>query len=242
MDVTHGHLVPHELLRIAYYYTCDYAPLAIHAFIRDPFVHPFELRHRRKGKLGEYLGSEGVPVIRLFLLRVRALNSFAHSVPPPMCFWLGLLEVMLHEIGHHRQCYNPEYRDDAGEAGYWDAWPERDARQFALREIKRLATLDDDLFMPGRSADMGFLGAVTSRWLETSARKVREHPQRWALTHKIREAKLRSVHVGCRDPLAGVAEAEGRVWHDKRGHAYRYLRLGQAVRRGLLDEALAGPL
>ncbi len=244
MEVTNGHFVPHELLRIAYYYVSPYPPLAIRAFINDPFAHPFSKWYKRKGTMGEYCSDGNTVAVHLFLRRVQLFNSFARFVPPPMCFWLGLLEVLLHEIRHHLQVYESDAarHDDYGQGSYRRSWPERDARQFAFREIKRLAELDDDLFMPWHSADMGYLGAVTSRWLKAAAKEVREHPDRWVVTHMLREAKERAVHVGHRNPLAHVAESDGVVWQDKRGHKYRYLRLGQAVRMGLLDAALAESL
>jgi hypothetical protein len=90
---------------------------------------------------------------------------------------------------------DPLYLNNYESFGYWDCWPERNARRFAWEEIHRLADLDENLFAPRNTSELGYLGIFASNNIKSTAKCVRNSPNAWNLSQKLREARLRAIHV-----------------------------------------------
>lgn len=146
--------------------------------------------------MGEYTfrGNTRRGEIDLFLAKIARNHSYYEALPPGINAWLALLEVTMHEIGHHNQGTQPGYRDDYDRFGYECCYPERDARWFAWHEMLRLAELDPFLFAPRHVRDLGWLGGQVNRALK-EMRDTVYATNNWRLSNTLREARLHAIHV-----------------------------------------------
>ena len=330
MKIHNPKTLPEELIKICNYYAdTTRRPFDVLSFVGDPSPY----KEHRKGVCGQYFGNSSQ--IHIYLARIQHNYRYVDypNLPPGIGEWLSVLEVFLHEFGHHIQVEDPDYVYDYDEMGYWNSWPERHANNFAYQEIHRLATLDKSLFAPQYTRDLGYLGIHASNRLRNLWDSNNESPSSYKIS-ELREARLRAIHIGkntiaqkvetiikeklefypgyfCEDfpepesiedtymgyasadcfdlciedyppeyfgitdseeipepidfsemilsqsglrkkelvcheysnkcipnPLAKFAEKEGIVWADKLGRKWRYLELGQAIDRGLLEHQI----
>jgi hypothetical protein len=159
----YGEVLPNAMRSISYYYAGQTKrPVNLISYIKDPIQSIGEDGYdERQGLLGQYCNDPNL--IFLYLERICERHPAMWPLTPGLGSWLAVLEVLMHEIGHHLQKENPFYEDNFASRGYWDCWSERDARQFAWQEIHRLAELDKNLFAPRNYADLGYLGIQASR-------------------------------------------------------------------------------
>lgn len=195
MNILNAKTLPAELIAIADYYAGQSKrPFDLLSMVSDPekLVNSSGYDDRAR-IMGEY--REEPHQIYLYLGRIIANHRAIQKLPPGLGHWFAILEVFLHEMGHHLQRENRFYCDDYSLQGYWDCWPERDARRFAYEELHRLADLDENLFAPKYTKDLGYLGVNASRMLESYSVTVWDNPDSWKITNLLRSARLRAIHV-----------------------------------------------
>lgn len=225
--------LPAEFWKLVAYYD----PPRVRVWLNDP------LASQRKGVRGEY--NDGV--IDLYMHRIWWYGVVWSDFPTAgvqVMAWLELLKTFLHEVRHCQQEASHENRpwyDWQADTSYYQAsWHERDSRAFTAREILRLATLDDDLFMPNTFS--GYLGSRVGRLMGKMARAVRDGHY-GELVPLYASMERAGAHIPCHHPCAKY-EDRLRVHRTPSGRRYRYLSPAQAVWSHFLNGwlySLGGP-
>jgi hypothetical protein len=193
----YGEVLPNEMRSICSYYAGQTKrPVNLISYIKDPIQSIGEDGYDERRKLfGQYYRDPDR--IFLYLERICKKHPIMWPLTPGLGSWLAVLEVLLHEMGHHFQKENPFFEDNFASRGYWDCWAERDARQFAWQEIHRLAELDKNLFAPRNYADLGYLGIEASRSHNVlSIGFCKNNPDDLNCATQIRFARGLAHHVG----------------------------------------------